>query len=56
MIHVQGTGKEQPRGQSVLLCNSVYSCGIRLCLQEDETATPESHPIDFKPPSQIKRF
>lgn len=24
--------------------------------REDETATPESHPIDFKPPSQIKRF
>lgn len=24
--------------------------------KEDETATPESHPINFKPPSAIKRF
>lgn len=24
--------------------------------KEDETATPESHPIDFRPPKDIKRF
>lgn len=24
--------------------------------KEDEAATPETHPIDFKPPSNIKRF
>lgn len=24
--------------------------------KEDETATPESHPVIFKPPSAIKRF
>ena len=24
--------------------------------KEDETATPESHPIVFQPPSAIKRF
>jgi hypothetical protein len=24
--------------------------------KEDENATPESHPIDFKPPKDIKRF
>lgn len=24
--------------------------------REDETATPETHPIDFRPPSQIRRF
>lgn len=24
--------------------------------REDETATPESHPIDFRPPKDIKRF
>ena len=23
---------------------------------QDETATPESHPIDFRPPKDIKRF
>ena len=24
--------------------------------KEDENATPESHPIDFRPPKDIKRF
>lgn len=24
--------------------------------KEDENATPETHPIDFKPPRDIKRF
>lgn len=24
--------------------------------KEDETATPDSHPIDFRPPKDMKRF
>lgn len=24
--------------------------------KEDDTATPDSHPIDFRPPKEMKRF
>ena len=44
---------EKPAGSRLLTCEADKTIKF---WKEDESATPESHPVNFRPPKNIRRF